>query len=202
MTDKVPKELDWVKERAECSLLGIFQSLQAGVEADVREMKELFKARAGLRFEFHAHNNHQFSVTRMDDPNLPIGESVSFVMGAHDITVHSRDHAGSKKLFSATVTLDDDGNCKLLIDGASLEQWQVRRRALEFAILLSVIEACAPASTVKDYNALVSHNFPVSSAKVRRLPTMLRMAISNLSASAILFFLVARLLKRNTCSSR
>jgi hypothetical protein len=128
-----PKDLNWVKERAACSLFKVFQSLQAGVEADVRDMQALVEPGIYLKFEFHCHTNQEFSVTRFDDPTLPtVGESIVFSLGRDKITVQTRISSGTREFFVATITLDNEGNCKLLVkDEAPLEQWQVRRMALE-----------------------------------------------------------------------
>lgn len=132
-TSTTPKELQWVKVRAACSLLDMFNSLQAGVQSDVEEAQELFKNRNDIRFEFCSQSNRQFYATRMDDPIIPIGESVVFTLTKDNIIVSARDNMGTKELFSVTISLDDDGNCKFLKDGESksLESWQVRRKALE-----------------------------------------------------------------------
>ena len=41
----------------------------------------------------------------------------------------SSDEAGDR--FAGTVTLDDDGRCRLRVDGEALDEWQVLKRALE-----------------------------------------------------------------------
>ncbi len=52
---------------------------------------------------------------------------VEFNCEANRIVVRNQDRE-----FSVTLTLNNEGRCKLRVDGAEeLEQWQVRRIALE-----------------------------------------------------------------------
>lgn len=133
MTDvsETPKELRWVKERSACSLSNIFKALESGVRADTEDVQALQPEGLQLHFEFQSQSNKQFSVTRIDDPRVHVGESVVFSLGKDSIVVETRDNSSNNKMFSATITLDDDGNCKLRVQDKTLEQWQVRRMALE-----------------------------------------------------------------------
>jgi hypothetical protein len=128
MTD-TPKELDWVKERAACTLINMFRSLEAAVSADIETAQSISGGRPVLKFA--SHSGKTFSVTRMFEPNLPFGESVAFICEQDAINVQWRDSKSNTPMFEATVTLDNDGNCKFRVGEQTLEQWQVRRLALE-----------------------------------------------------------------------
>jgi hypothetical protein len=131
-SSNTPKDLNWVQARVECSLLKVFQSLQAGVQSDVNDMQPMLPTDGRIRLEFNIHNVNTFSVSRIDSSSgFVVGESVVFNLSAETIDVHLRDNKENRKLFSAAITLDDDGNCKLKVGENSLEQWQVRRTALE-----------------------------------------------------------------------
>jgi hypothetical protein len=109
----------------------VFQSLQEGVSSDVEDMKSLSQG-GRFSFELSVHSNKTFSVNRIDESmGFPLGESVVFNLGSDAIGVHLRDNKENREMFSAAITLDDDGNCKLRVGDKSLEQWQVRRMALE-----------------------------------------------------------------------
>ena len=94
-TSTTPKELQWVKVRAACSLLDLFNSLQAGVQSDVEEAQELFKNRNDIRFRL-LQSNREFYATRMDDPIIPIGESVVFTLTKDNIIVSARDNISTR----------------------------------------------------------------------------------------------------------
>ena len=125
-----PKELDWVNVRASCSLLSMFRSLEVAVITDVEAAQSLPGGNPD-RFKFQSHSGKSFSVTRMLDHSVPIGDAVVFSCEKDAIHVQWREYSSTTPMFTATVTLDNDGNCKFRVGDQSLEQWQVRRMALE-----------------------------------------------------------------------
>jgi hypothetical protein len=102
----------------------VFKELRAEVEADV-------KTRNGLR-----PNNapYEFSVADQDGSfsvflkAKELQMSVTFVLGEHAIQV--RDDK-SIAMFDVTLSFTELGECRLKVDGAEREYWQVRRMALE-----------------------------------------------------------------------
>ena len=55
-------------------------------------------------------------------------ESLEFIYTESGINVRNEKH---EVKLSANLTLNDQGECKLLMDGKELDEWQFRRRALE-----------------------------------------------------------------------
>ena len=99
--------------------------LKADIEKNVESMRSLSKAR-GSEIPIAAFDNGQsFGVSR----RTYVGEiGVIFTLRNEEIRVSSK---GVKVDFVATLTLSDDGECRLLVDGKELDRWQVLRRALE-----------------------------------------------------------------------
>lgn len=118
-----PEQFDWVKARAACSVLHVFNELRIGVEEDVRRMNST-SVSGESQFAVRANTiGDYFVVFRTDNAGL----KVEFNCEMKHITVAS----GSRN-FIVTLTLNNEGRCKLRIDGGDeLEQWQVRRMMLE-----------------------------------------------------------------------
>jgi hypothetical protein len=117
------EEINWVKERAKCSLEKVFQDLKVQVEQDVNCIRELCPEDS---YTFSS-NKARFSVT-YDKENL----FIDFALGENFILVSNN----RESLFQATLTINDDGFCRVNIKGEKIEEkelelWQVRRRALE-----------------------------------------------------------------------
>jgi hypothetical protein len=122
----VPKDFNWVEARAECSLHNIFKALELGVREDVEAIKALLRPHEDIRFSVQTARS-RFSVVRVDDPMRSISESVDFELAQPQIIVRNDDGV----ILTATLTLNNEGQCKLKVGNDELEQWQVRRMALE-----------------------------------------------------------------------
>ncbi len=131
MTDenKKPPNFDWVTARQQCSLQEVFEALRLGIREDVETrnadlpenpdpdkatLKVIEKGKT-IRVYWHdmyGQYTHLF---------------VEFTMTSQNITVKDDD----KTLFEATIGLNDDGDCKVIVFGKQYDLWQVRRKALE-----------------------------------------------------------------------
>ena len=116
----VPHELDWVTKRAECSAAQVFMELELDVERDVELINSKrqtppkigFSKRETFFAAYQVENSQSQVRFTLRDGHLEItGISAEPVMVA--------------------LTLNDEGRCKLKVEGKELEQWQVRRMALE-----------------------------------------------------------------------
>ncbi|MGB6782410.1 MAG: hypothetical protein WCF17_11810 [Terracidiphilus sp.] len=120
------QELDWVRARMNCSVLTVFNELRLGVEADVKIANAMPRPSElpSLLFGFRSNTvGDYFIVFRHENA----GARVEFNCEANRIVVRNQDRE-----FSVTLTLNNEGRCKLRVDdGEELEQWQVRRIALE-----------------------------------------------------------------------
>jgi hypothetical protein len=65
MNREVSEELDWVSERARCSIYVVFKALAAGARSDIdrrNELRTTEEQQRGLRFVFKAENDRHFVV--------------------------------------------------------------------------------------------------------------------------------------------
>jgi len=121
---KFESKFDWITARSSCSLPKVFHTLRLQVEQDV-------KTRNGLRPNLSA---YEFSLTedtgaftvRLEAQGVQ--RSVVFTLAEHAISV--RDGIGTQ-MFEVTVSFDDNGKCKMNVNGEERDFWQVRRMALE-----------------------------------------------------------------------
>lgn len=122
---------DWVSERASCSLAIIFEVLRLQVENDVKRRTALRPdgAHYGFRFAYHAPDAF---IVGLDANNFH--HWVTFKLGATKIEVLGDGIAK----FEATPTVNDEGKCRLRVNGVEREFWHVRRMALEALFFESV----------------------------------------------------------------
>jgi hypothetical protein len=120
-------DFDWVKARAECSPVAAFEQLRAGVRQDVDERNELLGKESALKFRFVDAGDASFSVVRDGAPPVR-PDTVTFSRTDKAIEVANSDRAVT---FVVTVTVNESGTCRLVVGARDLDQWHVRRRALE-----------------------------------------------------------------------
>jgi hypothetical protein len=128
--NKVPENLNWVKARAECSLVSVLKELEHGAREDVEAAKLLVKPHEHIEFSVVA-NPRRVSVIREDAATsaapIPVTRDVNFVIEGQEIIVSTQNQI----LLRATITVNNEGLCKLVVKNEELEQWQVRKMALE-----------------------------------------------------------------------
>jgi hypothetical protein len=124
MTEKAGN-FDWVTALSECSVAQVFEVLRLQVKSDI-------ETREALRPQTHRHYAFKFVSNGRTFAALVEGHKVHrvvrFGLEAQSITV--RDDKETV-VFTATTTLNDDGDCRLKINGQERELWQVRKMALE-----------------------------------------------------------------------
>lgn len=123
MNEPKPPNFDWITARQGCSPSSVFEALLAGVRDNVSKYREFHPA-SGV--ELASRGSNAFSVI------------VPHHYGTRSVRFHL-DHIGVIKIegpgvsLTAVVTLNDDAECRLKVNGQEqeLEEWQVLRRALE-----------------------------------------------------------------------
>ena len=116
------EDFDWVTAREKCSPGSVFELLRLQVKEDVETRnKSIKEERDAFRFN---QNEKLFSVVL---PSEPLRYGVTFSLKGEKIIVERKN----KPFLEATLTLNDEGECRLKVNGQEREFWQVRRMALE-----------------------------------------------------------------------
>jgi hypothetical protein len=124
MSNEKPSDFDWVAARLECSAAKVFELLYLETLRSV-EARNATLPEGQTRFET-ANGDGVFSVVRRHRFTGVAG--VRFFLVGDEISVESQ---GVNVQFTASLTLNDEGECRLMVDGRTLDRWQVLRRALE-----------------------------------------------------------------------
>lgn len=118
------KDFDWVAARSSCALSTAFERLKLQVEEDVKT-RNLQLQPARIKFRFIG-NGSSFAVA-VEASGIS-GQAIKFSMTETAIVVSD---AKDQKMFDAVLTLSDDGECRLKVDGQERDFWQFRKQALE-----------------------------------------------------------------------
>jgi hypothetical protein len=114
---------DWVTERSLCSLPKVYEKLRLDIQRDVKTRNALRSPTEQYVFETVG-NGGSFAVLLHANK---VHKSITFSLGDKCIEVQNEN----AKMFDATVGLNDDGECMLLVNGQERRLWQVRKLALE-----------------------------------------------------------------------
>jgi hypothetical protein len=113
--------LDWVTKRAGCSLKSVFSRVKTDVQQDILTRNTIAE-RSIFSFK---DNGDSFSVfVGSESSRAP---TVDFKRSDGCIVVSSN----GDEVLKATVTLDDKGECILVVAGKETFDWQFRQMALE-----------------------------------------------------------------------
>lgn len=124
--EETPEKLDWVIKCADCELKEAFQKLGEAVEEDVNIYNSRFNLQGGRAVVFHTESiSALFSVSRRTHAGTV---NVVFHQKANEIEI--QDEPGAQSL-NAIPVLTTNGRCKFQVNGEDMEQWQLRRAALE-----------------------------------------------------------------------
>src|SRR5450759_2801694 len=126
MERQIPKIFDWVKARTECSAPGMFLLFTEALDSDVKAIQGRM---SNALFELRRMSQTKVVVAKKwDAGGIQSADSVVFELLAGAIQVK---HGPTERvMFRATPMLDEDGDCRLEIEGesGSLELWQVSCR--------------------------------------------------------------------------
>ena len=122
-------EFDWVTERANCSLRKAFTRLQMSAQVDIDTRNQIRQdANEPGEFKIAAAPN-KFTVFREGHGQRGATLwSVEFTLAEPRLSVVSHD--GTVTCYG-TLTLNNNGECRIKVNDEELEEWQVRRKALE-----------------------------------------------------------------------
>lgn len=130
---KIMGNFEWVHARSACSLVTVFEKLKLQVEADVETRNSLRRPepayggqQPGFAYKFEVVGSAgNFKVILNSNTQA---EAVTFKRGDKFIWVTDTN---GDKMFEAFLTLSDDGECRVKINGQERELWHMRRMALE-----------------------------------------------------------------------
>jgi hypothetical protein len=122
----LPPAWDWVTARAQCSVRAFFERLALGAQQNVATRMALLagqplQPRAVVRSELLGTVCSVFTESTK-------GPVVRLYLDGARLVVRSDDGTID---FAGTVTLDDQGRCRLRVGAEALDEWQVLKRALE-----------------------------------------------------------------------
>jgi hypothetical protein len=116
-------DFNWVRERSECSAGKIFQQLALELEQDVGAINSLRGSSPRYGFNF---KQVGASISVSVEGNR-LNRSVVFSLDDNRILVR----LPGEKSFAATVTLCNDGKCRLRVNEETYSSWQFRKMTLE-----------------------------------------------------------------------
>lgn len=128
---EIPKTLNWVKARSECTLDQMYARLKEQVAGDVEEMKRTPRG-ARSAFALTVSGEHRFTASKQwSDGVFSGGDGVAFVLTRS--TIEIKWARSEDLLFSVTPLFCADGACRFRANDseAELEMWQVSQKALE-----------------------------------------------------------------------
>jgi len=124
-TEAIEPQEGWVRARASCYPEHVFKQIEVGVQDDIDVVNSDRNLEDPARFMLQKNSSGNF-FTVYRTVNRVMRE-VKFHLTKDGL--HITTDAGEK--IDATLTLNNYGQCRLKVKGEELEQWQVRRLALE-----------------------------------------------------------------------
>lgn len=121
------ENFDWVKARNSCSTSRMFEQLLLEVQEDIKKRNDMRVQGRDHCYEWSlVESNGSFRVIR-DGGDSFDKKAIGFYLEDGKIIVKN----GQKPMFSAVVTLNDEGECKFKLGEEEKESWQIRKKALE-----------------------------------------------------------------------
>jgi|ERR1035441_4040488 hypothetical protein len=118
-------DFDWVTAQAACSSASVFERLRMQIEQDVKIRQALRPKNALYDFRFVSEGKRFVVIVEGNE----IYKAVRFSLSDTAIDVH--DAAVERPMFQASLTLGDDGECRLKVGDKEYDFWQFRKLALE-----------------------------------------------------------------------
>ena len=125
--ESIPRNLDWVEARANCSPHKIFGELQNGLDEDIAAINKT-KNLEQKECEFSMSAIGGGTTVVISQNNTYPQQRVK--VGISGDVIQAEDAAVNKK-WEAAVRLNDAGRCVLWVSGEPMEQWQFRKMVLQ-----------------------------------------------------------------------
>ncbi|HEV7676478.1 MAG TPA: hypothetical protein VGQ12_18250 [Candidatus Angelobacter sp.] len=125
---KAGGDFEWLAARAACSPVKVFEQLRMQITQDV-ELRNKMCEKQGWKFAMH--NESAIFAVFLDSTAFHRENPYRIVrFRLEDRRIMAR-YGDDTDIFIATLTLNDDGECRLRIKDKNYELWQVRHMALE-----------------------------------------------------------------------
>jgi hypothetical protein len=124
-----PKDFDWVDARKKCSAQMVFESLLAAARRSVESMSKSVDGKPSNDYRFVAHNGSSFVVVYEGDYREAGARFHTNHRG--QIIAEAHGYALPVNPIVAGLTLNDEGECRLMVEGVELQEWQFLKRVLE-----------------------------------------------------------------------
>jgi hypothetical protein len=122
-------DVNWVVAMAECSAERLFERLRLQVKEDVEARNRLRKEGEQSKFVVHDQGANLFTVT---DGWTSTARTVRFSFSAPEVAVNVVDNNEvALDRFNGRPTLDEEGHCRIQVEGLVITEWQFRQRALQ-----------------------------------------------------------------------
>lgn len=126
---EIPKELDWVTERDGCSVRQVFERLCASIANDV-QIRQRLRKRSEFGYEYGFDCNRSGDIITVSRSSQLGGKAIALgIQKGSEIIVS--EELGAPPFLSARVTLNEFGECVLIVDNLEMRDWQFRKKALE-----------------------------------------------------------------------
>lgn len=113
-------DFDWIEARAGCTTAAFFALLLRTIERDVDRIEAFDRKQGAIRrFVFNATDRH-CTVERTPGGHQPMeaGVAVSLMQDGSLLGESMQPNHQRTAMFRAVVRLQDDGRCRLVVDGA------------------------------------------------------------------------------------
>ena len=117
------QDFDWVTARASCSGFHFFQKLKDGIRGDVRAINDI-RSGTGVGFTLDAEGDHLLVLREGKETD----DSIRFMWSGNVMCVINGADA---TILEGSLTLNDEGQCRMKVGEKELTFWQFRKRALE-----------------------------------------------------------------------
>jgi hypothetical protein len=122
-------EINWVRARNACSTQQMFERLKADIQEDVKTRNDLVPKHPEFGFPFGFRVVEAANSLRIVREGIPpLVDAVVITLNKESITVSDPN---GQIMLTATVTLNDEGNCVFRVKNEERELWQFRKMALE-----------------------------------------------------------------------
>jgi hypothetical protein len=115
-----PNEFDWVTARVECSTMVVIARLTASAERSIRVINSDPSAKRSGSVNFK----------RLEGGFWASGGGHTVLVSRHGSQIRAEPSWGDPAIYAAVI-LNEEGSCRLVVEGVELKEWQFLRRLLE-----------------------------------------------------------------------